>query len=115
MTPETIKVTITYNSPITFHLEMVGITEENEIRQKFIALTDEEKSAGKEYELNVQVLADLSNQLPDCLFPEGIIPKGLTPDVIKNYFAAKTGFRERIAEYAVRGYLARLVPDISFQ
>lgn len=112
---ETIRVTITLISSISFCLRMVGLSEESKIKQKFFALTDEEKEAGKEYELNVQTIAELCTELPTGMYPDGATPKTPVPLAVKDYFKDKTVAKERIAEYVVRAYLAKLMPEISFQ
>lgn len=116
MTPETIGVTVTYNEPITFHLRMIGVAEESELRQKMFGLSEKEK-AEKSFQNNVDLLADLSVKSPDGI-DERIEASGAVTDfakeVVRAYFAERTVIKERIAEYAVRGYFVRLQPDVSF-
>lgn len=127
MTPteETIGVTVTYKEPITFHLRMIGIDDENKLRQKMFGLTEEEK-AEKSYQNNVDLLATLSELLPSGLFPNK--PKVISDDdttvyaedfdtpseAVREFFAGRTVLKERLAEYAVRGYFVRLQPDVNF-
>ncbi len=107
---ETIKVSVTFGSTITFLLRMIGLVEEQQIRQRSLGVTTEDQ-AEKEYHLNVSILRDLSTGLP-----EGIDDNGNeTPAaVIDRFFAEKTVTKERIAFYAVRGYFMRLQPSESF-
>lgn len=125
------------NNPITFHLRMISVAEENKLRQRFTALSEDEKEL-KDYELNVDALAEFSinaptikkmmpvaeqpaeadeNQEPKMEFQDvqltGITP-GLPGQVIRDYFADRTASKERIADFAVRAFLSRLTPDVSF-
>jgi hypothetical protein len=116
MTPETIGVTVTYNSPITFHLRMIGIAEETELRQNMFGLTEKEK-AEKSYQNNVDLLADLSVSHPDVLIDGKLQPfefQDSENNAVRSYFAERTIIKERVAEYAVRGYFVKLQPDVSF-
>lgn len=121
MTAETIGVTVTYKEPITFHLRMISIVEENALRQKMFGLTEDEK-AEKSYQNNVDMLADLTAEHPDVLEEDAKGNKRSMPfefqnspsGAVKAFFAEKSILKERIAEYAVRGYFLKLVPDISF-
>ncbi len=112
MTTETIGVTVTYKEPITFHLRMISVTEENQLRQKMFGITEAEK-AEKSYQNNVAMLADLSVKLPDGMYDEAV-PKCPVDQAVKSYFAEQSILKERIAEYAVRGYFIKLQPDVSF-
>lgn len=135
MTTETIGVTVTYKEPITFHLRMVGITEENTLRQRVFGLT-EAQHAEKSYQNNVDMLADLSEEMPTArrlvttmemrggdkvekeyseikevpLSEAETLPAG----VVRDYFKERTVIKERLAAYAVNGYFVKLSPDVSF-
>lgn len=129
MSPETIGVTVTFQTPITFHLRMIGVNEENQLRQKMFGLTEAEK-AEKSYQNNVDMLASLSEQKPTGIFPHKpekmatseqaksektfIEDFSSAEDAIQYFFKDKSVIKERIAEYAVRGYFIKLVPDVSF-
>lgn len=135
MTPETIGVTVTFKEPVTFHLRMVGMTEESALRQKLTGLKEEEK-AEKSYQNNVDLLADLSEQMPTAIRVVTVTEKRegdetereytevqqvnltmakTTPSgVVRDYFAERTVLKERLAEYAVRGYFHKLEPDVFF-
>ncbi len=113
MFSETIEVSVTYGKKLTFFLRMIGITEENALRQRAFGLSDEEK-AEKEYQTNVDILAELSTKLPDGMFEDGVIPKGPTDAVIRTFFSDRNVVKERIAFYGVRGYFVRLQPEESF-
>lgn len=132
---ETIKVTVTYKESVTFHLRMIGIAEEEKLRQKMFGLTEDEKAA-KSYQNNVDMLADLSEKMPTArrlvtttekrdgdkeereyseikevnLTEAKTFPSG----VVRDFFAERTVIKERIAEYAVRGYFVKLQPDVNF-
>ena len=67
MTSETIGVTVKYKEPVTFHLRMIGINEEEKLRQKMFGLTEREK-AEKSYQNNVDIPADISVKIPDWSF-----------------------------------------------
>ena len=112
MNSETIGVTVTFREPVTFHLRMIGVAEENKLRQKMFGLTEKEQ-AEKAYQNNVDLLADLSEKLPDGMYPDGT-PKCPHPEAIREYFKEKTVLKERLAEYAVRGYFIRLQPSVDF-
>lgn len=112
MFSDVIEVSVTYGKKITFFLRMIGIAEENALRQKAFGLTEEEK-AEKEYRNNVEILAELSEKLPDGIFDEKV-PKTPANLAIKDFFAEKTVVKERIAYYAVRTYFLRLQPEESF-
>lgn len=123
MTPETIGVTVTFREPVTFHLRMIGIAEENALRQKMFGLTEEEK-AEKGYQNNVDMLADLSVKHAKGLskIKEGaagetenvLIRRNSPAESIREYFKEQTVLKERLAEYAVRGYYIKLQPDVNF-
>jgi hypothetical protein len=116
MQPETIGVTVTYKSPITFHLRMIGLTEENALRQKMFGLTEEQK-AEKSYQNNVDMLADLSVKHPTIIKDGKDEPyefQNSESEAVKAFFAERTVLNERIADFAVRGYFVRLQPDVSF-
>lgn len=125
ISPETIQVSVTYGNKITFFLRMIGLVEETQIRQRSVALTDNEKAA-KEYETNVQILKELSTKVPDGLYPDR--PENCDPEdgtiysdsfstaagMIEDFFSEKSVLKERLAFYAVRGYFVRLSPEESF-
>ncbi len=125
MTPETIGVTVTFREPVTFHLRMIGIAEENALRQKMFGLTEAEK-AEKAYQNNVDMLADLSVKHAEGLFKikesakaaaetENVLIRQNSPaESIREYFKEPTVLKERLAEYAVRGYFIKLQPDVNF-
>jgi hypothetical protein len=121
MTPETIGVTVTFKEPVTFHLRMIGIQEENALRQKMFGLTEAEK-AEKAYQNNVDMLADLSVKHADGLFKikessetENVLIQRNSPqEAIREYFKERTVIKERLAEYAVRGYFIKLQPEVFF-
>lgn len=141
MTPETIGVTVTYKEPITFHLRMIGIDEENQLRQKMFGQTEAEK-AGKAYQNNVDMLADLSEAMPTArrevtekiavpvaggepvemeakqatsMKDLPLVEPASTPKAcVRAYFRDRTVIKERLAEYAVRAYFMKLQPEISF-
>ena len=126
---ETIGVKVTFKEPITFHLYMIGVAEEAALRQKMFGKTEAEKVA-ESYQDNVNLLADLSAAMPTGMFPNKpeemdageqarsektfIEDFSSAKEAIKHFFADKSIIKERIAEYAVRGYFIKLVPDISF-
>lgn len=113
MTSETIGVTVTFAKPVTFFLRMIGIAEENRLRQKMFGLTEKEQD-DKSYQNNVELLAELSEKQPEGFFEPGVIAKGLPDEIVREYFKEKTVIKERLAEYAMRAYFLRLQPDISF-
>lgn len=122
---DSIKVTITYGSPVSFSLRMINLAEENALRQKAFGLSEEEK-AEKEYSSNVSILADLADKMPEGLFPNR--PEAVSEDdqtlyfeefktprgMIEAFFDTKTAIKERIAFYAVRSYFLRLSPSDFF-
>lgn len=122
---ETIEVSVTYTSTFKFFLEMVGISRERELRSKVFGLSDPEKEK-LEYDQNIQILAELSNEMPTGLFPprpETIALEDKTiyaesfkkpADAIKSFFSEKSPIKERIAFYAVNSYFTRLLPSESF-
>lgn len=122
-TPETIKVTVTYKEPITFHLRMIGISTEEQLRQKMFGLSEDQK-AEKSYQNNIDMLADLSVKHADGLFKfteadenenENVLIRQNSPaESVREYFKDRTILKERIAEYAVRGYFIKLQPDVNF-
>ncbi|MBX3288460.1 MAG: hypothetical protein KF855_03850 [Acidobacteria bacterium] len=125
MTDETLKITVTFGKPYTFFLRMISIAEENKLRQKSFGLSDDER-AEKEYDINVQMLKDLSTDGPYGLFdprPENLPANDETAyadsfttpaERITAFFAERTILKERIAFYAVRSYFVRLQPSESF-
>lgn len=98
---DTIGITISYKEPISFFLRAITPKEEIELRQKMFGLTEDEQ-ADKSYENNLELLKTLAVKQP-----EGI-------EDFDEYFADRDGLKERIAEFAVRGYFVRLQPEISF-
>lgn len=110
MQTETIGVTVTYKEPLTFHLRMIGIDAENKLRQQMFGLSEAEK-AEKQYQINVDMLAHLTESDEQVLNVEGHFNSA---EAVRSYFADKTVVKERIAEYAVRGYFVKLQPDVSF-
>lgn|GEM_PF-5017160 len=125
MTNETISIGVTLGSKNTFHLRMIGISEEQELRQKTFGLSDKEIS-DTEYERNVSLLSDLSEKMPEGLFPNS--PKvrcendsaiyiesfSKPSEAIREFFADKTVSKERIAYFAVRAFFVKLTPEIDF-
>ena len=99
--PSAIGVTVTYQTPINFFLRVITQKEEKEIRQKMFGLTEDEQLE-QSYENNLELLKKL-----EVRKPEGI-------EDFDSYFATRDGIKERIAEFAVRGYFVRLQPEISF-
>lgn len=117
---DTVEVSVTYGSRVTFFLRMIGIAEEQKLREKAFGLTDAERDE-KEYQMNVDILADLSEKHPTGMLVEvgdGVLsdvpPAGTPAETIRDFFAEKTAVKERIAFYAVRGYFVRLQPSESF-
>ena len=108
-----IEVSVSYGDTITFFLKVIGIADERELRAKAFGKTDEE-SAKKEYQTNVDVLAELSVKCPDGIFADGAIPKSIPAEIVKDFFAEKSAIKERIAYFAVQGYFTRLMPSESF-
>lgn len=134
MTSETIGVTITYREPITFHLRMISIDEETKLRQRMFGLTEEEK-AEKAYQNNIDMLADLSESVPTArrvvttmekrdgdkkereyaeIKEVELVEGKSAAAAVREYFAEKSSLKERVAEYAVRGYFIKLQPEVSF-
>jgi len=126
---ETIGVTVTFKEPLTFHLRMIGINEEEKLRQKMFGLSEDEK-AEKSYQNSIDLLASLSEEMPKGLFPNK--PKDMNvleqakdektyiedfsnpADAVRHFFQEKSVIKERVAEYAVRGYFIKLQPDVNF-
>lgn len=116
MTPEKIGVTVTYREPVTFHLRMIGIAEEEKLRQKMFGLTEDEM-AEKSYQNNVDLLANLSIEHPTVIIdgkPEPYEFQNSEKEAVRSFFAERTVIKERIAEYAARGYFIKLQPDVNF-
>ena len=135
MTPETIGVIVTFKEPITFHLRIISLAEETALRQKMFGATEDEK-AEKAYQNNVDMLADLSAAMPTARrlvttteqragdkaereyseMQEVNLTEAKTfpSEVVRDFFSDKTVLKERLAEYAVRGYFVKLMPDVSF-
>jgi hypothetical protein len=125
MTNETISIGVTLGSKHVFHLRLIGITAEQELRQKTFGLSDQEISE-TEYERNASLLADLSEKMPEGLFPNS--PKERSEDdsaiyiesftkpseAVRAFFADKSVSKERIAYFAVRAFFVKLTPDIDF-
>lgn len=112
ITPETIEVSVTYRSKFTFFLKMIGLAEEQQLRQKGFGITDEEKAL-KEYELNVQILKDLSVKKPVQVAAGEALETTNEID-LEVLFSERNPTTERIAYYAVRAYFIRLLPSESF-
>jgi hypothetical protein len=122
---DTVEVSVTFGSKITFFLRMISIAEETQLRQKAFGLKDEERAA-KEYQLNVDILKDLADKMPTGLFPDppevrDAADESIYSDThvapfkaIEAFFAERTAVKERIAFYAVRGYFVRLQPSDFF-
>jgi phosphoglucomutase len=126
MNSDTISVSVTFGARHTFHLRMIGIQEESELRQKTFGMTDDQKQA-TEYERNVSLLADLSVKMPDGLFPARPQETPQTDaktiyaedydsprQAVCAFFAEQTVKKERIAYFAVRSFFIRLQPEESF-
>ena len=101
---ETIGVTVTLGkSRLDFHLKLINTIEEGKIRQRFIG--DDDKS----FENNVAVLSELETT------PIELTTGGEKSEIsAKDYFQQKSVSKERIAEYAIRGYFVAIQPDVSF-
>ncbi|MBS1797460.1 MAG: hypothetical protein JSS81_26795 [Acidobacteria bacterium] len=112
MFSDEIEVSVTYGTRITFFLRMIGIAEENAIRQKTFGKTEAEKEEF-EYQKNVDVLAELATKLPEGMFKDAV-PRCSTEEAVRGFFKEKTALNERIAYFAVRGYFLRLLPSESF-
>jgi len=125
MKTEIISVGVTFGSRYKFYLRMLSLAEEQERRQQTFGLTDKETQSS-DYERNVNLLADLSEKMPEGLFPNK--PKE-TPEgdenvyiesfaspraAIEAFFAEISITKERIADFAVRGFFVRLQPDVDF-
>lgn len=105
---DVIGLTITYKDPVTMYLRVIGTKEENQMRQKLLAVSEDER-AEKEYQINVNALADLA------VSPEGADQSALiSAQAVNAFFAEKTVIKERIAEYAMRAYFVKLQPEVSF-
>jgi hypothetical protein len=122
---DTVEVSVTYGTKITFFLRMISIGEEQKLRQRAFGLKEEEK-AEKEYWTNVEILKELSVKLPFGLFPDrpDATDEGdervysnsykTAAEAIDRFFEEKTVLTERIAHFAVRGYFVRLQPAETF-
>lgn len=107
-----VEVSVTYGKKITFFLRMIGIAQETAHRQKFFGIPENERDE-KEYSAAVDLLAEISEKLPEGMFGDAV-PKGLPDFCIREFFAERTPIKERIAHFAVRSYFTRLLPEESF-
>ena len=122
---ETIEVSVTFGSTVRFFLRMLALSEEDSYRQTVFGLKKEEIAA-KEFNANVELLAELSTEMPIGLFPnrpdeteeadQTVYAEDFqTPRAaIEAFFAEKTVLKERIAYFAVRGYFLQLSPTESY-
>jgi hypothetical protein len=125
MTKETIAINVTLGSKHTFHLRLIGLTEETELKQKIVGLTDKQIEE-TEYERNVNLLSDLSEKMPEGLFPNApkepiendetvYVESFATPRAaVEAFFKEKTTRTERIAYYAAHGYFVGITPAVDF-
>jgi hypothetical protein len=125
MFSETIEVSVTFGTTARFFLRMLSLAEEETFRQRIFGHKKEE-AADKEYSANVALLAELSSEMPEGLFPnrpeDDKDGKALTyaedltspREAIEKFFAQRSTIKERIAFFAVRGYFLKLSPMESF-
>lgn len=109
----TIKVTLAGKSA-TFPLRMISMAEEMQLRQRYTGLTDSSEKGSvsdQEWQINVDALKEFSLsgdvQVDDPAEKAPHIP-------VAEFFHQRTPTKERMAEYAVRGFLSKLAPDVSF-
>lgn len=111
---ETTKVVVTIGKEkLTFHQQIINVRQEEKFRERFVALTEDEKDT-KSFDLNVETLVKCqAEKLEKCtLDDKGDEVKELVD--VKDYFAEKTVLKERFAEYAVRAFFASMIPSIDF-
>ena len=125
MFSETIEVSVTFGTTARFFLRMLSLAEEDAFRQRVFGIKPEE-APEKEYGANVALLAELSSDMPEGLFPSrpendpdvntGIFAEDLRSpkEAIEKFFAERSTIKERIAYFAVRGYFLKLSPTESF-
>lgn len=117
----------TGSGKIIFHMRVISVAEELKLRQRWTALTDEEKGE-KNFEINVDALANYSIRNPviekqythdhdaaqDRVEQESLM-KGSSPaEAVRNLFSTRSNHSERYAETAVRMWLLKLQLDASF-
>jgi hypothetical protein len=125
MFSEKIEVSVTFGTTARFFLRMLSLAEEETFRQRIFGLKKEE-IAEKEYGANVALLAELSSEMPEGLFPNrpendadgnaAIYAEDLKSprEAVEKFFAVRSTIKERIAYFAVRGYFLKLSPTESF-
>lgn len=111
ITSDTVEVSVKYDRAYKFFLRLISIDEENKLRQKAFGLKEEER-AEKEYQINVDMLCDLSVMMPEGI--ESIGNATSISDAIRDFFHQKTALKERIAFFAVRGFFLRIQPSDFF-
>jgi len=96
-----------------FTLRMISMQEEQQLRQRFTALNDGDQTdrIEKEYQINKDALIKFN--LADV--EQEQIGESLKYISITDFFAERTPFTERIAEFVTRGFLQQLNPEISFK
>lgn len=120
MSDELIPIELKYGKPYKFFLEMLSLEDEEKFRAKLLG---EDVDA---YKINVEALAKYSQKMPEGLFenmPENksaddkthFIESFKSPgEAVKSFFNEKTVLKERIAHFAIRGWLIRHSPSNFF-
>jgi actin-related protein len=97
----------------TFALRMVSMQEEQQLRQRYSALNDGDQKdrISKEYLINADAI---TNYLTDGIKTQDPEKKDIEITA-EQFFNNKTAWTERVSEFVMRGYLAKLNPEISFK
>jgi hypothetical protein len=107
---DTVEVSVKYDRTYKFFLRLISIAEENQLRQRPLALT--KRSAPKRNIKSMSAcLADLSVKMPDGIEAK----KGKSiGDAVSEFFREKNALKERIAFFAIRAFFLRIQPSDFF-
>ncbi|HEX8637737.1 MAG TPA: hypothetical protein VF692_06730 [Pyrinomonadaceae bacterium] len=115
MNSENVKVVIAIGKEkLTFRQQIINVGTEEKLRQQFTDLIGDEEKEVKTFDLNVEALVKHQAEKIERITLDGEGKEVAEQVDAKDYFAGKTGLKERFAEYAVRAWFASMSPSIDF-
>lgn len=112
----TIRVSLA-GKAVILSMRMLSMTEESQLRQRYSGLTDSTEKgtvADQEWLINRDALKEFAADGDLQVITTSAADQKPEPVPVAEYFSQRSAFKERVAEYAVRGFLSKLAPDVSF-
>lgn len=111
---ETVGIAVNFGKEnLRFHQTVISVADETKLRQRLFGKTEQEKEE-KAFELNVAALAEFQGEQMERITFDETGAEVIERMDVKVYFAEETAVKARIAEYAMRGFLMAISPNVNF-